>query len=147
MKVFFLLLLLFGGVHDSFAQNKVKWVLDFDSKQDCLQIKGDIEEGWHLYSIKTDPNAGPIPVQIKTKKSKYFRTKNGFVEKYDAIKVFDANFDSDVYIFDKNYLAEQKIKLKKETLLEVTVTYMICNDQMCLPPIDKLLSIKLNLNE
>ena len=121
--------------------------MDFDSERNCLQIKGDIEEGWHLYSIKTDLNAGPIPVKIKTKKSKYFRTKNDFVEKYDAIKVFDANFDSDVYIFEKKYFSEQKIKLKKEALAEVTVTYMVCNDQMCLPPIDKLLSLKLNVNE
>ena len=135
------------GAHHSFTQNKVKWVLDFDSERDYLQVKGDIEEGWHLYSIKTDPNAGPIPVQIKSKKSKYFRSKGGFIEKFDAIKIFDANFDSDVYIFEKNYLAEQKIKLKKETFIEVRVTYMICNDEMCLPPIDELLSIKLNLNE
>ena len=146
MKIFCLVLLLWGA-HCSYAQNKVKWVLDFDSERKCLQVKGEIDDGWHLYSLKTDPNAGPIPVQIQSKKSKCFRTKGGFIEKNDAIKVFDANFDSDVYIFDKNYLAEQKIKLKKETLLEVTVTYMICNDQMCLPPIDKLLSIKLNLNE
>ena len=146
MKVFFLLLLLWGA-HCSYAQNKVKWVLDFDSEREYIQVRGEIEDGWHLYSVKTNPNAGPIPVQIKSKKSKYVRTKKGFIEKYDALKVFDANFDSDVYIFEKNYLAEQKIKLKKETFLEVTVTYMICNDEMCLPPIDELLSIKLNINE
>ena len=146
MKVFFLLLLLWGA-HCSYAQNKVKWVLDFDSEREYIQVRGEIEDGWHLYSVKTNPNAGPIPVQIKSKKSKYVRTKKGFIEKYDALKVFDANFDSDVYIFEKNYLAEQKIKLKKETFLEVTVTYMICNDEMCLPPIDEILSIKLNINE
>ena len=146
MKVFFLLLLLWGA-HCSYAQNKVKWVLDFDSEREYIQVRGEIEDGWHLYSVKTNPNAGPIPVQIKSKKSKYVRTTKGFIEKYDALKVFDANFDSDVYIFEKNYLAEQKIKLKKETFLEVTVTYMICNDEMCLPPIDELLSIKLNINE
>ena len=146
MKVYFLLLLLLGA-HHSFAQNKVKWVLDFDSERDCLKVEGDIEEGWHLYSIKTDPNAGPIPVQIKSKKSKYFRSKSGFIEKYDARKVFDANFDSDVYIFEKNYLAEQQIKLKKNNSIVVTVTYMICNDERCLPPIDEELSIKLNTDD
>jgi thiol:disulfide interchange protein DsbD len=125
----------------------VKWVLDFDSKLDCLQVEGNIEEGWHLYSIKTDPNAGPIPVQIKSKKARGIKIVSEFVEKTAPAKIFDANFDSDVYIFEKKYFAEQKIKLKKETFVEVTVTYMICNDQMCLPPIDEILSIKLNVDE
>ena len=146
MKMFFLLLLLIGASY-SFTQNKVEWVLDFDSERNCIQVKGDIEKGWHLYSIKTDPDAGPIPVQITSKSSKCSRSKRGFIEKYDAIKVFDANFDSDVYIFEENYLAEQHIKVKKNNSIVVTVTYMICNDKMCLPPIDKELSIKLNKDD
>jgi len=95
----------------------------------------------------TPPEAGPIPVEIKTKKSRGFRIKGRFVEKYDAVKTFDANFDSDVFIFEENYLAEQQIKLKKNSLVNLTVTFMICNDERCLPPIDEILSIKLNSDD
>jgi len=145
LKILLSLLLL--GVSTSYGQNKVKWGLDFDYNRNVLQLKGEIEEGWHLYSSMTPPEAGPIPVEIKTKKSRGFRIKGRFVEKYDAVKTFDANFDSDVFIFEENYLAEQHIKLKKNSLVNLTVTFMICNDERCLPPIDEILSIKLNSDD
>ena len=141
--LFFLIL----GVTTSYAQNKVKWSLDFDHQKQSIQLNGAIEQGWHLYSSLTPADAGPIPVQVKAKKTKGLKTKGGFVEKFEPLKIFDANFDSDVYIFEQNYLAEQKIKLKKNCEANITVTYMICNDERCLPPIDEVLSIKLNTNE
>ena len=145
LKILLSLLLL--GVSTSYGQNKVKWGLDFDYNRNVLQLKGEIEEGWHLYSSMTPPEAGPIPVEIKTKKSRGFRIKGRFVEKYDAVKTFDANFDSDVFIFEENYLAEQQIKLKKNSLVNLTVTFMICNHERCLPPIDEELSIKLIIDD
>lgn len=150
LKIFFALLML--GASICFGQNHVTWELGFDYEGSIIQVKGEIEEGWHLYSMLTPLEAGPIPVEINTKKSKRFKTKGTFVEKYKASKIFDVNFDADVYIFEKNYLAEQQIKLKKnsslnETIIDTTVTYMICNDERCLPPIDKKLSIKLNSDD
>ena len=145
LKVLLSLLLLVAS--NSYGQNNVKWILDFDNNRKVLQLKGEIEQGWHLYSSMTPIEAGPIPVEIETKKSKGFKIKKGFVEKYDAVKTFDANFDSDVFIFEENYLAEQQIKLKKNSLVNLTVTFMICNDERCLPPIDEILSIKLNSDD
>ena len=145
LKVLLSLLLLGAGT--SYGQNNVKWILDFDNNRNVLQLKGEIDQGWHLYSSMTPIEAGPIPVEIETKKSKGFKIKKGFVEKYTAVKYFDANFDSDVFIFEQNYLAEQQLKLKKECSAIITVTYMICNDEMCLPPIDEELSIKLNIDD
>jgi len=132
------------GASICFGQNHVTWELGFDHERSIIQVKGEIEEGWHLYSSMTPIEAGPIPVEIETKKSKGFRAKDQFVEKYDAVKYFDVNFDSDVFIFEQNYLAEQNIKLKKNCSANITVTYMVCNEEMCLPPIDEVLSIKLN---
>ena len=132
------------GASICFGQNHVTWELGFDYERSIIQVKGEIEEGWHLYSSMTPIEAGPIPVEIETKKSKGFRAKDQFVEKYDAVKYFDVNFVSDVFIFEQNYLAEQNIKLKKNCSANITVTYMVCNEEMCLPPIDEVLSIKLN---
>ena len=105
--------LLILGVSISYGQNKVKWILEFDLERQVLILNGEIEDGWHLYSTLTPLEAGPIPVEIKTKKSKDFRTKGILWKNNEAIKTFDANFDSDVFIFEQNYLAEQQIKLKK----------------------------------
>ena len=80
-------------------------------------------------------------------KNRFVKIKVPFVEKTKAIKKFDANFDSDVYIFEDKFLGEFKVKSKKDTILSMSVTYMICNEVMCLPPIDETLSIKLDTNE
>ena len=112
-----------------------------------IQISAEIEPGWHLYSAETPKNAGPIPISFEIQKNRFVKLTMPFIEKTKAIKKFDANFDSDVYIFEDKFLGEFKVKSKKDTMLSMTVTYMICNEVMCLPPIDETLSIKLDTNE
>ena len=112
-----------------------------------IQISAEIEPGWHLYSAETPKNAGPIPISFEIQKNRFVKLTMPFIEKTKAIKKFDANFDSDVYIFEDKFLGEFKVKSKKDTILSMTVTYMICNEVMCLPPIDETLSIKLDTNE
>lgn len=143
----FSLSLLFLGVTFYYAQNKVQWSLNYDKQNELILLNGDIDSGWHLYSAQTPVNAGPIPVQITIQKNRKVKLRNRFVEKSSPTKIFDTNFESDVYIFEGNYLGGQKIKIKKETTLNLTVTYMICNDERCLPPIDEVLSIKLNTHD
>ena len=132
------------------CQENVQWqaeVSDRNEKLVSIQIIAEIEPGWHLYSAQTPKNAGPIPVGFEVQKNRFVKIKVPFVEKTKAIKKFDANFDSDVYIFEDKFLGEFKVKSKKDTILNMTVTYMICNEVMCLPPVDKTLSIKLDTNE
>jgi len=132
------------------CQENVQWqaeVSDRNEKLVSIQITAEIEPGWHLYSAQTPKNAGPIPIAFEVQKNRLVKIKEPFVEKTKAIKKFDANFDSDVYIFEDKFLGEFKVKSKKDTILSMTVTYMICNEVMCLPPIDETLSIKLDTNE
>jgi thiol:disulfide interchange protein DsbD len=78
-----------------------------------IVITGTIDEGWHLYSQKTPANAGPIPVSISIAKQKGTKLIGKFEEKLEPHEIFDVNFDSQVYLFENTYLAEQKIKIKK----------------------------------
>ena len=132
------------------CQENVQWqavVSDRNEKLVSIQITAEIEPGWHLYSAQTPKNAGPIPVGFEVQKNRFVKIKEPFVEKTKAIKKFDANFDSDVYIFEDKFQGEFKVKSKNDTILNMTVTYMICNEVMCLPPVDETLSIKLDTNE
>ena len=132
------------------CQEHVHWQVELLDRKDNLipiQVSAEIEPGWHLYSAQTPKNAGPIPIGFEVQKNRFVKIKVPFVEKTKAIKKFDANFDSDVYIFEDKFLGEFKVKSKKDTILSMTVTYMICNEVMCLPPIDETLSIKLDTNE
>ena len=132
------------------CQENVQWqaeVSDRNEKLVSIQITAEIEPGWHLYSAQTPKNAGPIPIAFEVQKNRLIKIKEPFVEKTKAIKKFDANFDSDVYIFEDKFQGEFKVKSKNDTILNMTVTYMICNEVMCLPPVDETLSIKLDTNE
>jgi thiol:disulfide interchange protein DsbD len=149
MKFLFQVYFSFFGF-TAICQEHVHWWADVMEKNESLtpiRIFAEIEQGWHLYSAKTPKNAGPIPIHFEVQKNRSVKIKMPFVEKTKAIKKFDANFDSDVYIFEDEFLGEFKVKAKKDTILKMTVTYMMCNEVMCLPPIDEPLSIKLDTNE
>ena len=133
-----------------YSQDKVVWSIHSQVLQGNLTsvlITADIEKGWHIYSVQTPLSAGPIPISCSLKKNKHLKVKSSFVEKSEAIKKFDANFDSDVYIFEDEFLGEFNVKVQKDTNLSATITYMVCNKVMCLPPVDVDLQIKLNTNE
>ena len=149
MKSIVLFILLILGNY-AFSQNEVTWSIaakNIEKKQQKIEVIASIKEGWHLYSANTPKSAGPIPISVDLDKGKFVKLKSAFVEKSQAIKKFDANFDSDVFIFEHEFLGELYVKVKKDTTLSLTVTYMVCNEIMCLPPIDETLHIKLNMNE
>jgi hypothetical protein len=125
------------------SQNHVTWVFSFDSTYSNIVVKGTIDKGWHLYSQKTQQNAGPIPVTVSFEKKKGLKLIGPYTEELVPHEIFDVNFDSQVYLFEDNYLAYQQIKLKSNIELTGTINYMVCDDRQCLPPIDVPFSIQI----
>jgi len=148
-KYFALLLcLLYFGFSQITAQNHLTWNFSYDKSSEKIIIKGTIDKGWHLYSQKTPANAGPIPVSISIAKQKGIKLIGKCEEKLEPHEIFDVNFDSQVYLFENTYLAEQKIKIKKtktQHLKQLTgsVFYMVCDDSRCMPPIEVPFTIQL----
>lgn len=140
-----LVILLFLGGAKVFAQNHVNWTVSFNAPTSEIYVKGDIEEHWHLYSNKTPQNAGPVPIEIHLAKSKAYRIKKDFSEQSIPAEVFDPNFESTVFVFENEFESTAKIKIrsKRNVTFEGVITYMVCNETMCLPPIDKPFKIDL----
>ncbi len=142
LKYFALLHCLFYiGFSQLTAQNHLSWEFSYDKLNASIVIKGTIDKGWHLYSQKTPANAGPIPVSISIAKQKGSKLIGKCEEKLEPHEIFDVNFDSQVYLFENKYLAEQKIKIKKTKTqhlkqLNGSVLYMVCDDTRCMPPIE-----------
>ena len=142
LKYFALLHCLFYiGFSQLTAQNHLTWNFSYDKSSKKIIIKGTIDKGWHLYSQKTPANAGPIPVSISIAKQKGIKLIGKCEEKLEPHEIFDVNFDSQVYLFENKYLAEQKIKIKKTKTqhlkqLNGSVLYMVCDDSRCMPPIE-----------
>ena len=119
-----------------FAQNHVTWSFTYDNMNSNIVINGTIDEGWHLYSQKTPANSGPIPVTVNINKKKGLKLIGKCEEKHVPHEIFDVNFDSKVYLFEKSFFAHKQIKLKNTNQIIGNVQYMVCNDTQCLPPIE-----------
>ena len=127
-----------------YAQNHVKWTFQYSSKSSAVIATGQIEPGWHLYSQKTDENAGPIPTKMLIEASKNYKIVGEAVEGTVPHEIFDKNFESTVYLFESQYAAEQQITVKKPGTLKGEMHYMICDDTKCLPPISVPFTLEIN---
>lgn len=147
-------LLLFNII--SLSQNKeknVKWIASINNsevKQNeefKVSIRAEIKKGWHLYSVTTPPE-GAQPTTFKIKESDKFKISSPINQTKPIVKfeeLFGANteyFENEAN-FDFNVKALDKIK-PGENSFTIIVEYMMCNDKVCLPPVED--EIKLNIN-
>lgn len=132
----FLFFLLFSISPFGFSQDPIKWNFSYDSNEQIATFTAILEEGWHLYSQTTKANSGPIATSFEFKRNEQLKLK-GKTKEPAAIKVYDENFESDLKIFEHRVSFTQKLRTKDATSLIGSVTYMVCNATMCLPPVDE----------
>jgi thiol:disulfide interchange protein DsbD len=117
----------------------IKW--SFDHKQNGneaeLIFTATMDKGWHLYDTYL-PEGGPIATEFVFDDPSLFELVGELqknpepVEKFDNIFMLNLRFFSDVVVFT------QKIKLKTNQPVTISghVTFMGCDDEICLPPND-----------
>ncbi len=135
--------LLIFSVHLN-AQNHVSWNAFWDKKNEEVVIIGTIEPTWHLYSPKTDPDLGPIPLRVSFEKTKGLKQIGSLVFLTPAVAHQDDNFGGTVYIWENKVEMRQRFRIKKAGVITLTLNYMICDETKCIPPIDVPLTIRLN---
>jgi thiol:disulfide interchange protein len=114
----------------SFSNKKVS-----DTEFD-LVLTANIDNSWHLYS-QFIGEGGPVPTSFKFKLSPDYVLVGKVSESPKPHKVFDKVFGMDVAFFEKKAVFTQKIKLKvPATKINGTLTFMVCDDNQCLPPED-----------
>ena len=149
MKQILFSLLTFFLVQTAFAQqyDPVDW--SFEAKavsgdEYDLIYKAKIDKGWYVYSQYLPSDEGPVATSVEYEGEKAFTTSGKSIEAGDKKSGYDAMFDMDVIKFKKDYTITQRIKVT-DVSKPVTgyLTFMTCNDKMCLPPTDVDFSIKL----
>jgi hypothetical protein len=125
-----------------FSQNHVKWTFEYDDINQAIVAYGRIDSTWHTYSIHNKNNSGPVPTTLSIEKRKGYKITGKAAEVSIPKKVFDSNFDSELFIIDIIYIAQVPIKIKKDAIVSGKVTYMVCDDSKCYPPIDVPFTIK-----
>ncbi len=135
-------LLGFGQIH-----NPVKWTfssINSGSGESELVFKTSIEEGWHLYSQFID-EGGPIPTSFTFEPSDAYSLVGKVEELSKLMNAHDPTFDMDIAFFEHEAVFVQKIKvLKPDFVVKGSVSFMLCNDQQCLPPDEREFEIKVS---
>ena len=93
-----------------------------------------MEKGWHLYTQDIPPD-GPIP-------TRFFIIDSGSVQWAGPVTAdqtptheYEKAFDMELSYYHDTVTFQQKVVLGRPVdSIEVGVEYMICNDEMCLPP-------------
>jgi len=125
-----------------FGQNHVKWKFEYDDINQSIVAYGLIDSTWHTYSINNKIGSGPVPTSITLEKKKGYKISGKAKEVSIPKKVFDPNFNEDLLIIDIIYIAQIPIKIKKESVVSGKITYMVCDETKCYPPIDVPFSVK-----
>ncbi len=136
---FFLLMVLKAN-----AQENVVWSYHYDAQNEALLIEAQIGEGWHLYSQYIDDGIGPVPTAFEFSENSAVKLLGKTIEP-ESIREYDPNFEGELNFFKDEVTFTQKIKAKESTTIDGVVTYMICNDTMCLPPKDVKFTISINI--
>jgi thiol:disulfide interchange protein DsbD len=116
----------------------VKWSFEFKdlpSAEKEIVFKANIENGWHMYDMNL-PEGGPVSTSISFEILQGAELIGKFIASVQPTEVFDKQFDMDIRWFEHTVSFTRKIKITdfKKFRLSGKVEYMVCNDEICLPP-------------
>lgn len=142
-----LVVLFFVRAANAQVENPVTWV--FSTKKISadmyeLHMTATIQPKWHVYA--QEAGDGPVPTSFSFDKSPLIKLDGKVKEVGKMEKQYDPNFKSTLNFYSKKVDFIQKVKLKAiaATVAKGKVSYMVCNDQKCLPPKDVAFAIKIN---
>lgn len=100
-----------------------------------VHCTAEINVPWHTYSQFT-PDGGPVPTKFTYSKSPLYTLKGLTKEDGKMITKHEAVFGIDVKYFDGKVDFVQIVKMKANAATNLTgsVTFMVCNNEQCLPP-------------
>jgi hypothetical protein len=144
LKIKFLLIGLLLLPLSLMAQKPVNWTWNFDAGENAVKFKVELSDGWHLYSQHVQNDIGPVPTQFVFENTPGIEFI-GTVQEPVPVQKYDENFEATLDFFEKEVEFKQKVKGSKGEVKGV-VTYMVCNETMCLPPVDLPFTITLDKN-
>lgn len=141
------LLLAANIVTAQMVKNPVQWTATSKKVGDKtyeIHLTANLPDGWHIYSQST-PEGGPEPTKISFTKNPLVVISGDTKETGKLESRFEPLFGVDVKQYSNNVNFVQTVKLKAnvKTSVDVSVYYMVCDDQQCLPPSTKKFSLAL----
>lgn len=120
------------------AQNPVKWSFTTKDAGNCqvdLILTGTINDGYYTYSQFLESEDGPVATTLTFSPGANYKLIGKAKESGGLIKVEDKVFGMTVSKFKHTAVFTQRIAVSDpKTPVTGYITYMVCNDEMCLPP-------------
>ncbi|MFN0212939.1 MAG: cytochrome c biogenesis protein CcdA [Saprospiraceae bacterium] len=131
----------------AFGQNPVKWSFSTKDVGNCqvdLIFTGTIEDGWYTYSQFLESEDGPVATTLTFQEGTHYKLLGKAKESGEIIKVHDKVFDMNLTKFKHKAILTQRVEIKDPSKpISGYLGFMVCNDEMCLPPKDIDYSFKI----
>jgi Disulphide bond corrector protein DsbC len=146
LKFFYAAVLMLCAFGVSAQQKPVKWsfnMKDAGNGEFDIVMTGAIDEGFYTYSQFLESEDGPIPTTVNFEEGAHFKLVGKAKESGEIIKVYDKVFGMNLTKFKHKAVFTQRVKVIDATKpIKGYVNYMVCTDEMCLPPSDAEFSLK-----
>ncbi|MES2555735.1 MAG: protein-disulfide reductase DsbD domain-containing protein [Bacteroidota bacterium] len=123
-----------------FSQEKVSWAVSYNAAEHQVEFRATIADGWHLYSQFIQNDIGPVPTAFVFDENETVKW-SGNVQEPEAIHAYDENFEASLDFFKNQAVFTRKVSTGSKGTITGYITYMVCNEIMCLPPVDESFSI------
>ncbi len=127
------------------AQKPVKWsfaMKDAGKGEFDIVMTGTIDEGWYTYSQFLESDEGPVATTVNFQEGPHFQLIGKAKEGGEILKVYDKVFGMNLTKFKHKAVLTQRVKVIDATKpIAGYVNFMVCNDEMCLPPMDAEFSL------
>ena len=143
MKKLMLLMMAFVTSVAMAQEQPVTWtsaVEDLGGGEYRLEVKAEIQPGWHIYDMAEYELGGPVATVVKTEAAtpESIALKGDLEVKGDLVRVYDDVYEMEIGYYEKEVTFSQKVKVNEAKCeVKVAVEYMACNEGSCLPPTDE----------
>ena len=113
-----------------------------------VEIAITLEDDWHIYAPTTPPG-GPLPTDIHVDTTGSF-ARIGDILQPPPIAAHDPNFDLRVEYYGKATTLTAQVRVDPSAALGPdelagSITYMLCNENACLPPVGHAFTVPVNI--
>ena len=144
-NILIILLALFASVNLLAQSNNITWRSSakmLNTKEGEVTLKATLSPGWHLYGTNI-PKGGPQSTTFNFDNSKGILFTDEFTPSSAPTDVFDPIMNITLNWWENTVTFKRKFVLTgdAEPRIEGTILYMICNNETCVPPQRKKISI------
>lgn len=138
-KLFLTLAFAFTSVIAIAQPNPVSWTFSAKKTGDktfLLEMKAQIQGGWHIYSQTQAEDAIALPTVVSFNSNPLLQLKGKTKEQGKLEKVTDKTLgvSANQYSGTVIFVQELELKAKVKTAITGTIEYQTCDDEKCLPP-------------